>query len=108
MKPLALAAFVVLIGIIASSCTSHRPLWRPTPESVPDKEQEIMLLQFEIDQLVRALARLGRELSSTNLISLQDKERNLDREIIILRQARVRLTKEEERIRDRYQMWERE
>ena len=96
----------VCLAIVTASCASRR-----TPSLSEDQlrysETEAEVLVSEIDQGVRSLARLRHELAVAQKSRPEDRTRDLDKEIVILREARDRLSSEEKRLRTRYKVWDR-
>ena len=96
---------IAFLFVSLSGCAS-RPTSSIAPKDSKRAQQEIQVLQTEIDQAVRGLAKVQEQLAKLQRTSPEDLKRELDRQIMILRQARDRLTAEEKKLRQRYQLWD--
>ena len=99
--------FLISLFLIGTGCKSFQA--RPMANrDAATKEMEIEVLQSEIEVLGKGLIHLERELAATRTYDVKSRQRDLDRQIAILRQTRARLSAEEKRLRHknrRFDLW---
>jgi hypothetical protein len=101
-----LATLITVLFVTVNGCASRHTPSPASASAIPDAKQEIQALQAEIDLLVRSLAKLQRELAAKRSFGDTDQKRTLERQIVILRQARHRLSVEEKSLREKYHLWD--
>jgi predicted nucleic acid-binding Zn-ribbon protein len=96
--------FILIAVLFASGCASKRPI--PTAKQISEKRDEVEVLQEEIDQNIRQLDHLQRDLASKDNYSTEAQARDLDHFILVLHQTKVGLITEYKQLHNEYHVWD--
>src|ERR1041385_5812951 len=94
-------ALLIIASVLLGGCLS-RPARIVTPAQLVAKRDELLVLDSEIDQLVRALENLQRNLAQSGRYAQGDEERDLEHAVTLLRKARDRLSAQQKYLRTKY------